>query len=80
MEPLKCSLLHDLLNSLTVVLGECELLQDTNCAEANSRLTVIREQANHMTDIIRHHRCPTERYTAPRESVFRSLLRVVTSR
>jgi signal transduction histidine kinase len=71
----KCELLHELLNSLTVVLGECELLQDKACQDANQRLTIIREKATHMTEIIRHYECLVPRYEPRREGVIRSIVR-----
>ena len=72
------ALLHQLLNSLTVILGECELLQDEACVEANKRLAIIRERAAHMTQII----CQAQGQPVPppRQGFVRTILRAATGR
>jgi hypothetical protein len=40
--------LHDLLNALTVINGQCQILQLEACKEANARLEAIREASNRM--------------------------------
>lgn len=76
----RCDLLHELLNSLTVVLGECDLLQDEACQQASLRLSIIREQAHYMAELIREHRCPVPRHQPRPEGFIRSLIRAAVGR
>jgi len=73
----KCDLLHQLINNLTVVLGECELLRDKACDEANQRLTIIQQRATFMTELIRHHQCPALPQAPRRVGLVRSLVRTL---
>ncbi len=79
MEEKRRCLLHELLNCLTVVLGECELLQVKDGLEGNERLAIIRERANHMAQVIRRYDCPAE-YAPPRDGFFQTLFRAARSR
>jgi len=55
-----CSLTHDLINKLSVIIGECELLEEHVAdPEHGDRLHVILRVAHAMTAAIRGHRCPT---------------------
>lgn len=67
MDDPRCDLLHGLLNSLTIVIGECELLREDACQKANRRLNVIRQQADHMTELILQQSCPLPRRQPRRE-------------
>jgi len=65
MDDSKCDLLHEILNRLTVVIGQCDLIQETTSnqdpacnEEANRRLLAIKTSANKMADLILKHRCP----------------------
>ncbi len=79
MEDKKCSLLHDLMNNLAIVLGECELLE-LECGEKSSpRLEVIRERANHMADLVRHYDCPAD-YEPSHDGFIKSVFRAARSR
>jgi hypothetical protein len=46
--------LHDLLNSLTVITAHCELLKDSACEEGNRRLMLILHEAHRMAQAINH--------------------------
>lgn len=74
MEEKHCRLMHELMNSLTVVLGECELLMLKASAESKDRLEIIRERTTHMAELIRHFDCPAE-YEPRNEGFFESLFR-----
>lgn len=57
-----CLLAHDLLNKLTVVLGNCELLkeeapEDSACLK---RLLLIRDVAASMAEDLKKHQCQLE--------------------
>jgi hypothetical protein len=67
MDDRKCDLLHEVLNRLTVIVGQCELIQETACnqdtpckKEANRRLQMIRTSANQMARLILKHQCTVE--------------------
>ena len=47
---------HDLLNVLTVIHGQCELLQLDPAKKADLRLDVIRESTTRMIEMIENHR------------------------
>jgi hypothetical protein len=51
---------HDLLNVLTVIHGQCELLQLDPARKADLRLAVIRESATRMIEMIESHRANAE--------------------
>jgi len=76
MDP-KCDLLHQLINNLTVVLGECELLRDQASEEANRRLTIVQQRAIYMTELIRQHQCPIPRQQPSRVGLIRSIVRTI---
>lgn len=78
MEDKKCSLLHELMNNLAIVLGECELLESER-GEKCPRLEVIRERANHMAELVRHYDCPAD-YEPPRDGFIKSVFRAARSR
>lgn len=80
MDYSKCDLLHEFLNNLTVIIGQCELLRDETCADANLRLTIISERAHHMTEIIRHHECIAPPHAPRREGFIRAALRALAIR
>ncbi len=50
---------HDLLNVLTVIHGQCELLQLDPAKKADLRVSVIRESAARMIEMIESHRAST---------------------
>lgn len=79
MEEKRCRLMHELMNSLTVVLGECELLLLKTPDEGKERLEIIRERATHMAELIRHYECPAE-YEAPQDGFLQTLFRGTRSR
>jgi hypothetical protein len=56
-EPM-CTLSHDLLNKLTAVIAECELLllEDSE-SPASERVRVIREISVKMADQVSRHQC-----------------------
>jgi len=49
-------LLHDLLNQITVIAAECELMTDFACKDANARLTIIMKAAKNMEALIGSYR------------------------
>ena len=51
---------HDLLNVLTVINGQCELLQLDPARKTDLRLSVIRESANRMIEMIQNQRANAE--------------------
>jgi hypothetical protein len=53
-----CTLAHDLLNRLTTVIAECELLllEDPD-SPASHRVRVIKEMSVHMADHVSRHQC-----------------------
>jgi|1185.fasta_scaffold2005441_1 hypothetical protein len=51
---------HDLLNVLTVINGQCELLQLDPAKKADLRLAVIRESASRMIEMIENQRASVE--------------------
>ncbi len=54
-----CFLAHDLLNKLTVVLGNCDLLQE-EAPEGSAclkRLLLIRDVASSMAEDLKKHQC-----------------------
>jgi hypothetical protein len=57
-------LFHDLLNALTVITGQCQILELKACREANTRLTAIREAAIRMSLMIEKHRNTHQTHTA----------------
>ncbi len=79
MEDKQCYLMHELMNCLTVVLGECELLQAKDGLEGNQRLAIIRERASHMARLIRHYDCPAQ-YEPAQDGFLRTLVRAARSR
>ena len=74
MEEKQCFLVHELMNSLTIVLGECELLLLKAPEEGKERLQIIREQATHMAELIRHSDCPAE-YDPHHDGLLEALFR-----
>lgn len=79
MEDKQCYLMHELMNCLTVVLGESELLQANAGLHGNERLTIIRDRANHMAELIRHYDCPAKYEPVP-DGFFKTLVRAARSR
>ena len=56
-EPM-CMMAHDLVNSLSVIVGNCDLLRTSDQSEdANARLIRIRDTATVMADTLRKHQC-----------------------
>jgi len=56
-EPM-CMLAHDLLNKLTTVIAECEmLLQEDADSPASHRVRVIREMSVRMAEHVSRHQC-----------------------
>lgn len=56
-----CSLAHDLLNDLAIIVGECDLLD--GCVpkgEATDRLRIIRAAARRMAERIASRPCPAK--------------------
>ncbi|HEU5401908.1 MAG TPA: hypothetical protein VFU86_11155 [Terriglobales bacterium] len=78
MEDRRCHLLHQLMNCLTVVLGECELLQMKAGLEDNRRLAIIHERAGYMAELIRHYDCPAE-FESPGERFLKARPRSANS-
>ncbi len=74
MEEKQCYLMHELMNCLTVVLGECELLQMKTDMQGTERLAIIRERANHMAQLLRHYDCAVE-YKPAHDGFLRTLVR-----
>jgi hypothetical protein len=53
-----CCLAHDLLNKLTAILAECELLQsESPTPAASQRVRVIQELARQIGQTVVHHQC-----------------------
>ncbi len=54
-----CMMSHEFLNKLSVIIGTCDLLQET--ADSDSpcvrRLITIREIAQHMANQLKQHQC-----------------------
>ena len=78
MDDKKCYLLHDLMNGLAIILGECELLQ-LERANNSPRLEIIRERASQMAEVIRNYKCPVQ-YEPPPDGFFKSLIRAARHR
>lgn len=78
MEEKQCYLMHELMNSLTIVLGECELLLLKTPGEGKERLEIIRERATQMAELIRHYECPTE-YDPHQNGFLETLFRAARS-
>lgn len=57
MDDNRCKLLHRILNGLTIVVGQCELAQDSTREEANRRLQVIEAQAKELAELVLQHEC-----------------------
>lgn len=53
---LEPDLLHDLMNFLTVILGQCDLLEITGSLRERSRIEAIRLAANRMASLIEDER------------------------
>ncbi len=75
----KCKLLHQILNGLTVVVGQCELMNDSTPEVANRRLRVIEERAKEMAELILQSECPAVQISSaeqkrPPESVGRQAM------
>lgn len=79
MQDKQCYLMHELMNCLTVVLGECELLLLKTSPEGKERLEIIRGRATHMASLIRHYDCPAE-YEPAHDGFFKTLVRAARSR
>ena len=79
MEDKKCCLLHELMNNLAIVLGECELLEAEAHGKESPRLAIIRERASHMAELVRHYDCPVD-YQPPHDGLIKSLVRAARSR
>lgn len=79
MEERHCRLMHELMNSLTVVLGECELLLLKSSDEGKERLEIIRERVTHMAEFIRHYECPAD-YEQPKDGFLDTPFRGTRSR
>lgn len=59
LEP--CSLAHDLINDLAIIVGECDLLDDSLPeGDGAQRLKIIRATARRMADRIAYHPCPAK--------------------
>jgi signal transduction histidine kinase len=57
-----CSLAHDLLNKLTAILGQCEMLQPEVTTEvAAQRVAVIRELAAQLAQTVIRHQCALDK-------------------
>ncbi len=53
-----CMMAHDLINSLSVIVGNCDLLKQLDQPEdATARLTRIRDTATQMAETLREHQC-----------------------
>jgi hypothetical protein len=53
-----CMMAHDLVNSLSVIVGNCDLLKGFDQpAEAIDRLSRIRDTATQMAETLREHQC-----------------------
>jgi hypothetical protein len=61
----RCKLLHEILNGLTVVVGQCELIHDSIPEVANRRLRVIEERAKKMAELILQRECPAAQIDTP---------------
>jgi hypothetical protein len=61
MHDSRCDLLHQILNELTIVQGECELIEDGKRVKASRGLKVIRASVRRMTNLILNHSCPVTR-------------------
>lgn len=56
-----CSLAHDLINDVAIIMGECDLLADSMTDRVGAeRLGVIRTAARRMADRIAHRPCPVK--------------------
>jgi hypothetical protein len=56
-EPM-CMMAHDLVNSLSIIIGNCDLLRESDQSDdAISRLTRIRDTATQMAETLREHQC-----------------------
>jgi hypothetical protein len=58
-EAKKCPLMHELLNELTIIIGECELLKE--CEGDRERVEAVMESANKMSALVMAHNCTNER-------------------
>ncbi len=79
MEDNRCCLLHELMNNLAIVLGECELLEAEGHGTESPRLAIIRQRAGQMAELVRHYDCPVE-YQPPQDGFFKSLMKSAKSR
>lgn len=65
MDDNRCKLLHQILNGLTVVVGQCELMHDSTPEVVNRRLRVIEEHAKGLAELILQNECPVAQTIAP---------------
>jgi hypothetical protein len=64
-----CSIMHNLINKLSVIVGSCQLLGErTADPESAARLQVIRQTAEAMADEIGSSRCQVVGLTRLREA------------
>ncbi len=54
---LHCSLAHDMINKLSIIVGQCELLEEKAEAKCAERLLIIRQTALAMAVAINHGDC-----------------------
>ncbi|MFZ0631645.1 MAG: hypothetical protein WA399_05975 [Acidobacteriaceae bacterium] len=56
-----CSLAHDLLNKLTAILGQCDLLQPEITEPASHRVSVIQDLARQIAQTVIRHQCSLDK-------------------
>ena len=54
---LHCSLAHDMINKLSIIVGQCELLEENADGKCAERLRIIRQTALALAAAINHSDC-----------------------
>ena len=68
-----CNLAHDLVNKLSIIVGNCDLIEGKaeDSPVCRHRLQIIRRVAMEMAKVLQHHQCDLEALTRdlPRKGV-----------